>query len=339
MYKEMFSEFDKIKAPQNIVDKAVSSAISASDERIAEFKVHAKRKMSISILAACLVLTFVCTMLFADRVGVKSNVPASKPYGFVLSANAAQIEKLGLADKAVIGAYATTAVGGWAMYQNFEQYEDFSPNFFQSYGFSNFIIEGDNIESVTFKTKGEGTYFAISPAGYFVNADEETAERIKLEALRDFSYMSLENSQYTDEELKEYSDGLSFGDIYCDTFTYTNSQDGNRIDFSNKLEYVLESNHNKEEISKRLDLIWECEQELIEIRGTHTFESGEPTEEEERLYYKIDTLSQDIRKLILKGAKMEVTVNYSDGRTETKTLTPGLIYTENLGLWLTIAAE
>lgn len=340
MYNKMFSEFDKLKAPQNAVDKAVSSAIKKNNEiNDTGIMTIKKRRFYVSGLAACLVLTFVCTMIFANRLSANTDNSQTKSYGFILSANAAQVEKLGVNDRTVVGAYATTATGGWAMYQNLEQYEAFSPNFFQSYGFSNFVLEGENIESVTFKAKGEGTYFSISPAGYFVNADEEKAEEIKQTALNNYSDMSLLNSQYTADELKSYSDGLSYGDIYCDAFTYTNLQGSKRIDFSNKLEYVLESNHKDKEISEMLDDIWECEQKLIEIRSTHTFESGELTEEEEKLYNQIDVLSQDIRRLVIKDAEIEVTVTFADTTTETKILSPDLIYTEDFGLWLTLSAE
>lgn len=340
MYKKMFSEFDNIKAPQNVVDKAVNCAINKNSETIiTEIKVFNKRRLCISALAACLVLTFVCTMIFANRSPVNTDTSQAKSYGFVLSANAAQVEKLGVKDRTVIGAYAATATGGWAMYQKLEQFEAFSPNFFQSYGFSNFVLEGENIESVTFKAKGEGTYFSISPAGYFVNADEDKAEEIKQSAMKDYSDMSLLNSRYTAEELKNYSDGLSYGDIYCDAFTYTNSQGSKRIDFSNMLEYVLESNHENKQISEMLDAIWECEQKLIEIRSTHTFEGGELTEEEEKLYNQIDVLSQDIRRLVIKDAEIEVTVTFADTTTETKILIPDLICTDESGLWLTLSAE
>ncbi len=339
MHKEYFKDFDKIKAPESAVNKAVNTAFSEDiTKENYNYKTINLRKRFVPLLAACFLLVFAGTFVFglcSDFVtGNKSenNVSDDINYGFVIKANSAKSK-----DKAVIGAYSGTMTGGWAMYENFENGKGFSPNYFQSYGFSHFGIEGEGIKSVTFKTDTEGVYFAISPAGYYLNADEEsTAQKVREES-ENYYDIYLTKSQYSAKELKEYSDGLSYGDMYCDTFKYTNNSDENIISFSNKLELVIESNHNNKQVSEKLDRIWQCEQELTEIRSHHTAESGVLTEREVALYEELEILSQDIRKLVISDATMEVLVEFEDGSVQKKILKLGLEIIEGQGMWLTIS--
>ncbi len=334
MYKNMFDDFDMIKAPKSVVDKTVQKALMTNeDEIVKEFK-KANRGSVFGVLAACLALVFALTAV----VGLsQKQLPAGQEQnGFIISANAKQVELLGdKVDKSTIGAYSGELTGGWAMYPNFEKYEDTSPNFFQSFALNMFEIEGEDIVSVTFKANSEGTYFAISPAGYFQGAGEEEFSR--------YSEMSLENSQYTAEELKEYGDGLSYGKTYCDTLTFVNidakGECADTIDFSNKLEFVLESNHSDPQMSEKLDRLWECEQELLKLREDHTFEGGEITQEEEALWAEADVLSQQIRKCILNDSTIDVTVTFKDGTTENKVLKTDLVNTDDLQMWLTISEK
>ena len=341
MYKDLFKDFDKIKAPEGVVTKVVDYVVyNNENRRIPELKECNKRRRIVPLLAACLVLVFVCTLvmgLCTDFLSAKSSRRsgaggAQMNYGFIIRANSQKSD-----GDAVIGIYSGTATGGWAMYQNLEKYGDASPNFFQSYGFSMLDIEGKGIESVTFKTEAEGVYFAISPAGYYLITDEETAARMNREQSENYSEISLRNSQYTAEELVKYSDGISYGNIYCDTFKYTNDSATEKISFSNKLELVIESNHNNKEVSDKLDRVWQCEQELLEIRAHHTAESGVLTDREEELYQEIDVISQDIRRLVLSDATMEVLVEFEDGTKQNKILKLGFEIIEGQGMRLTIS--
>jgi len=340
VYKEYFKDFDKIKAPESSVNKAVNTALSKDitngndNVRTINF-----RKKFVPLLAACLLLVFagtlafgLCPDFFIGNNKSENLVSEEINYGFVIKANSAKSK-----DKAAIGAYSGTVSGGWVMFENFEKGKGFSPNYFQSYGFSHFSIEGEGIKSVTFKTDTEGVYFAISPAGYYMNTDEGTAAQKINEESENYYDIYLTKSQYTAEELKEYSDGLSYGDMYCDTFKYANVSNENIISFSNKLELVIESNHKNKKISEKLDRIWQCEQELIEIRSHHIAESGALTEREEALYEELEILSQEIRKLVLEDATMEVLVEFEDGTVQAKTLKLGLEVREEYGMWLTIS--
>ena len=343
MYKDLFSGFENVKAPESVVDKTVKAALLDNEKSKEVISVSFKRRgFATGVLAACLVLTFVCTLI----LGISSNnistvsdtLTQGKKYSFTIRAGAKLPVESDTESETVIGAYAGTLTGGWAMYPNIERYEEESPNFFQSYTLDDFTLVGEGIESVTIKSNLKGTYFAISPAGYFTSADDELAQQQVQKSLEKFSDLSLENSQYTADELKEYSDGLSFGKIYCDTFTYTNSQKNAVIDLSGKLEFVLESDRSKDNMNLMLGDIWQCEQDLLAIRADHTFEEGEISKDEEELYEKLDDISKDILKEILKDSTVELIVRFEDGTVETKTLVMGLAETEN-GLWLTISSD
>ncbi len=337
MYKNVFDDFNKINAPKWVVDKTVQKALQANkaDPMQGKTGINFKnnhRGLAIAVLAACLTLVFALTAVAGLS---KKQLPVEDVQNrFVITANAKQVELLGnKVNKSAIGAYCGELTGGWAMYQNLEKYKEFSPNFFQSFALNLFEIEGEDIVSVTFKANSPGTYFAISPAGYFQGADEE--------ALKNYSKLDLENSQYTAEELKKYGDGLSYGKTYCDTITFVNidasGECTDKIDFSNKLEFVLESNHSDPQMSEKLDRLWECEQELLKLREGYTYEGGELTDKEEALWAEADLLSQQIRKLILKDSTIDVAVTFKDGTTETKVLKTDLINTDDLQMWLTIS--
>ncbi len=340
MYDKFYKNFDKIKPSEEAVNRAVESAIKADCSKT-KTKIYnfSKRKLTLGIMAACLVLVFVATFVFSLAGGVTVGFQASGNYNFVITANASQAEALNGKDSSTIAAYAGILSGGWAMYPNFERYEDYSPNFFQSYAFTNFSIEGKGIESVTFKSNSEGTYFSVSPAGYFVNANEENAEQQVKDAMKDYSDLSLVNSQYTAQELRDYSDGLSYGNIYCDSFTYTNTHNSDVVNLSNKLEFIIESNHSNQDISEKLDRLWQCEEKITEYKAQYTFEYGEVSEEEDRLYEEIDMLSLEIRQLVLSDSTVDVTVRFTDGSVQTKSLRMGLAQADDETDWLTVTEE
>ncbi len=340
MYEKIYKKFDGIKPSVLAVEKAVVSAIKADGTKNTTkvYKFH-KRKMAISILAASLVLVFTATFIFTLVVRNPSDNFTTEDYRFIITANANQIEALGDSSNSTIAAYSGILSGGWAMYPKLEMYKDFSPNFFQSYALTNFQIEGKGIESVTFKSNAEGTYFAISPAGYFINADEDTAEQILEESMSEYSNMSLQNSQYTVSQLRDYSDGLSYGKIYCDTFTYTNTQSDDVINLSNKLEFIVESNHSDKVISEKLDAIWQCEQKIIKCKSQYSTEGGEISQEEEKLYQELDRISLEIRQLILADSTVDVIVKFTDGSVQTKCLRMGLAKAQDEAYWLTVTEE
>lgn len=347
MYKNLFDEFDNIKATESAVNKAILKAkdqINKGEndkEKLTKASAirlcRPKRKLAAGLLAAC----FAFVLVFGAYFGFASDSTISQPSskGFIITANAYDAKRVGAStDLAVIGAYTGELSGGWAMYFNLEKDKDFSPNFFQSYVFSDFTIEGQGIESVAFRTDKEGTYFALSPAGIYLNAEEDVAQKMHEDAVKSYSMISLENSQYSSEELNAHSDGLAYGNIYCDTFTFTNTDKIDKIDFSNKLEFVLESNHNNPEISQKLDRMWECEEEIKEYQSEKLFEGGALTDREEELYKELDTLAEEIRQLILKDATIEIEVSFTNGSTFVKYLDVDLVRVDNT-LWLTLSEK
>lgn len=62
-----------------------------------------------------------------------------------------------------------------------------------------------------------------------------------------------------------------------------------------------------------------------------------PSEEKlDKLYLDMSECGDELQELILKDATVDVTVNFSDGTSKTKTLRAGLVSNEN-GRWLTIS--
>lgn len=342
MYKNFFEEFDNIKASDALIEKSVAKAkgvydINETDSAIQSRPYRIKRRITAGILAACFALVLVFGAYFGFASDSTISQPSSK--GFIITANAYDAQRVGAStDSAVIGAYTGELSGGWAMYFNLEKDMDFSPNFFQSYVFSDFTIEGQGIESVTFKSYKEGTYFALSPAGIYLNADEEGTRRMYADAIKSYDGLSLHNSQYSAEELNEYSDGLAYGKLYCDTFTYTNTDKSEKLEFSNKLEFVMESNHSNPEMSEKLDRLWECEEEIKRYQSEKFFEGGALSDREEELYRELDTITEEIRRLILKDATIEIEVSFTNGSSIVKHLDVDLVRADDT-LWLTLSEK
>lgn len=331
MYKKMFENLDKVKAPDKAVDKAVACALKVSDKIVTDRKETAGsfRRPVICALAACVCLIFACTLVFGLRRNSVSVEAEEKT--FVISASAYGLDKLkDEVDDTVIGAYAGELTGGWAMYANLEKDTLDVPNFFQSYALNSLVIEGEDIETVTFKSAAKGTYFALSPHGFY-SADDTYEDEI---LLKNYSDLSLTNSNYSAEELSKYKDGLSYGEIFCDTFTYSNIKNEDVIDLSNKIEFVIESDHKDSEQACYLNKIWLYEGEILSEKLQDI-----PSEDKlDRIYLDISESGDELQEIILKDATVDVIVKFSDGTTETKTLRMGLVSNEN-GRWLTIGQK
>ncbi len=333
MFERTYKEFDNVKPSAKMVDKAVKSAIKA-DETKNTTKIYKfpKRKIITCALAACMVVVFVCTFVFGLRYNPVNKPQENTEYGFAIRANASQVSQLSdYTDGSVIGAYAGELTGGWAMYQKLEKQNDTSPTFFQSYCLNYLNIEGEGIDSITFKANAEGTYFALSPSGYY-SSSENNSEKVQNESEK-FTDLSLSNSLYTAEELCEYKDGLSFGDIYCDTFTYTNVDNDDSVNLSCKIEYVIESSHSNSQQSQLLDKIWLYEEEITKEK-----EAGILSYDKlENLYLELSDISTELQKLVLEDATIDVTVEFVDGSFHTKTLRMGLAQMDDETFWLTIS--
>ena len=272
-------------------------------------------------------MIFVCTLVFGLRKNPVSVEAEEKT--FVISASAYGLDKLKEeVDDTIIGAYAGELTGGWAMYANLEKDTLEVPNYFQSYALNSFVIEGEGIESVTFKSAAKGTYFALSPQGFY-SADGVSEEETLSE---NYLGLSLTNSNYSAEELSKYKDGLSYGEIFCDTFTYFNVENEDTINLSRKIEFVIESDYKDPAQAQCLNKIWLYEEEAV---GEKLMDI--PSEEKlDKLYLELSECGDELQELILKDATVDVTVNFSDGTTKTKTLRAGLVSNEN-GRWLTIS--
>ncbi len=332
MYKKYFEKLSDIKVPEKLVEETVmmtrdkNEAKGLSDET--RRSGHSFRYFGTAALAACLAGVFMLTVFFgADKSSWQGE---KKENSFIITANAMEAQNLGVdVSDTVIGAYAGESAGSWAMYENFEKTSEEAPAYFQSYCLNSFNIEGEGIESVTFRANAKGTYFTISPDGYYSSdtlPQTSQAER--------FTDMSLSNSAYSAEELTRHQDGLSYGEIYCDTFTYHNKDDRDFINLCNKLEFVVEGDSKYPEQAACLKKLWLYEEEIISEKA-----EGIPSGEKlGNLYLELAEASDELQELVLKDATVDVVVNFSDGSSETKTLLMGLLSGEN-GKWLTISMK
>ncbi|MCH5299552.1 MAG: hypothetical protein J1E96_07310 [Ruminococcus sp.] len=235
------------------------------------------------------------TYLIADTVAPKKN-------GFVITVNAAATTDQNN-DSSITAGYSDTAMSG-----AFMDYPDDSPYLkdgYHDYFSEYFVIEdlnfiGTNVKSVSLKSEKKGVYFHLLPMTL-------GKDYIQEKALRNFSdYDSLDNSQYTFEEFKNYADKENYYGVVCDGFTYDNSEnvDGTeQVILKNEFKtscfkIILESDHSDEEIAE-----WVKEIDALKRSDTR---------------YK--ELEKKIQKKTLDGAKISVTVTYTDDSTETKTI-------------------
>ncbi len=332
MFEKAYKDFEGLKPSEKAVDRAVQSALNALGTSEEKYSVNFfGRKKLLVAMAACLVFVFACTFV----LGLQRNTTepfAKEKYSFSINANAAQATLMGEnPDSSVIGAYSSELSGGWGMYQNLEKNSDVSPSYFQSYCMNYLNIEGRGIKSVTFKANTEGTYFAISPEGYYKTVD--TSDNIAEKEAEKYTDLSLNNSVYSSEELSQYKDGLSFGNVYCDTFTYQNADATDSINLSCKIEYVIESSHSNTETTDLLDKLWLYEEKITEEK----MEDVPSRDKLNTLYLELSDMTEELQRMVLKDATVDIIVKFADGSEQTKTLNMGLTRTEDSGLWLVVS--
>ena len=256
-----------------------------------------KKPLWLKTVAAALAVAVIgtSTYLIADTVAPKEN-------GFVITVNAASTTDKNN-DNSITAGYSDTAMSG--MFMDYPDNSAYLKDGYHDYFTEYFIIEnlnfiGTNVKSLNLKSEKKGVYFHLLP----ISLGEDYVQEKALRNFRD--YDSLENSQYTFEEFEKYADKEKYYGVVCDGFTYDNSKnvDGKeQVILKNEFEsscfkLILESDHSDKEIA-------ECVKEI----GTFKRSDKEYKELEEM-----------IQKKTLDGAKINVTVTYTDDSTETKTI-------------------
>lgn len=259
-------------------------------------KTKSKKPLWLKTVAAALAVAVIGTSayLIADNTSSSQN-------GFVITVNAAATTDQ-YNDSNITAGYSDTAMSGAFMH-----YPDKSPylkdgyrDFFTEY----FIIEelnfvGTNIKSLSLTSEKKGVYFHLRP----ITLGKDYVQK---KALRNFSnYDSLKNSQYTPEEFKKYARIDHYGKI-CDGFTYNNPENANgkeQVILKNEFEtscfmIVLESDHSDKEIAE-----W--------VKEIDTLKRSDKRYKE---------LEEKIQRKTLDGARITVTVTYTDDSTESKTI-------------------
>lgn len=182
---------------------------------------------------------------------------------------------------------------------------------FTQFKFTDFRILGDNIRSVTFETTKNFSYFGI-------NSDNENNEFTSMDTLT--------HSQYTQAEFDEHGDGI-YGK-FCDGFTFDNKQNLTEINLSNVINLIVESNWNDEEIAEWMAVVSDCFDKTTEHKIDLYYQTGgvgggEIPEEIIEVENLADEYMAKICDKLIDGAEIIITVEFSDGSSQTQTLLLG----------------
>ncbi|MBQ7504991.1 MAG: hypothetical protein IJT79_06730 [Ruminococcus sp.] len=225
---------------------------------------------------------------------------------FYINASAAEVEKGYDYKHSTIGAYSNESSA-----QTSINTDTGKTTYMLEYELTDFYISGKNVESVTMKANNKCTYFDIlKDKSLFRN------------------YAENNNTQYTDEE----RGAITLG---CDSLTFVNdnpSDDEQKIDLSGKLAYVLEGDMSKPEIAAKIKQLG---QNILK-------EQKQLTKKEEHAIYEQDTkLEAEIIKNTLKNATIDITVKFTDGKTETQTINVDYYYdsAQRDTQWITFTLE
>ena len=340
MIKNHLKAIVNLTVPQSAVDKAMSAAREARSGKVIEMKKPNKKKFTfIAAAAASLALI----------IGVGSAVlPESAKTiakGFTITANAAEFTSR-LCDDSVIGVF--DGDGGSALmldpdnnseniYESGNYYKDGFVDTFWEFNLSKLRIKGDDIESVSLSSESEGVYFGITPTSgfdydnlefskegewYFENERSFRVTEKQLNEMKQrtntkkscYTYSdTVATSQYTKAEFKKYGEGFS-GENICDGFVFTNKSGKTEINLDRDINLVCESAHSDPAIARLLNRLNEIEKQVIDAK------LARDDAELDSLYEKRSIIYARIIKETVTGAKLTLTVKFTDGSSQSKTL-------------------
>ena len=364
MDKNYFKAIDNLTPSQSALDRAIEAARAEQQSgKVIPMKTTKRKFTLLGAIAASLALIITLgAVFFPSSVPTDNNKTKREKNEnvFFITANAAELENQ-LSDKDIIGAFAGSS--GTTRLADFENknhndpldsgqyYKDGYADLFMKYDMATLSVKGDNIKSISVKSNKKGAYFGVTPVGDIVESRDDDAEityvfvngkgvamgkkgyeryeKSRKERLKRYTDAdSLDNSQYTKKELKKYSDGM-YADIFCDGFTYKNTDGKKTVDVGGDLDLVIESDHSNAKIAKLLEKLDNVDGEIIE----HKYKR----ENYDDLSSYRSEIFKKIVKETVKKATIDVTVNFTDGTSQTKTLKLGYYMDKELDwLWVTI---
>lgn len=299
---EYASYADKIKlnvTQKNILISKMQQAVSK------DTKVYQKSKYRYFTKAVAAVLSLaIIGGVFCFLGGIDRN-------SFIMTANASEI----LDTETQLASSEMTTGFNMQMFSE----SDSSPylnkygkrDIFHDFLLTDLTIKGENIESVTFEANRKSTYFNLFTDNY-----ENKFTDIK----------PLTNSQYSKEEFEKYYDGF-FGYV-CDGFTYLNTNGHNEITLGRLVGLKVESDYSDSEIASWMDTVYECFEKNEEYQSLYAPENKIDgmhyvTEEEIANYRKQTEYMDKVIDKTLNGATVDITVKFTDGSEQRKTLVLG----------------
>lgn len=216
--------------------------------------------------------------------------------------------------EAAIGGYSESAMTGFFMEsENGTLTKDGFKDYFAYYHMEGLSINGANIKSIEFASSKKGIYFVLNPTDNSADYLSDTAYIDS--ALTEYDKRgSLNNSQYSFDELREYAPYLLWP---CDSFRYnidtaSTDEEGNLLP-TNLIDIVLESDHSDPQV-----MPWV--KEIGNIETKNDIDSFKHYAE----------LEEKIQQKMLDDAELTVTVTYADNSTETQEI--DLVYAGNRSL-------
>lgn len=302
---------DKIKlsdTQKNILISQMENANSTLNETDkSEKKINTYYNIWLRVVASVLAFTVIgAAMYFLGDFGQREN-------SFMITASAAEIElgtsEIKLASGEIVTNFSMRIFSDESVEPYLNEYG--KQDLFQSFVITELTIEGENIESVTFDTNKNSTYFNIYTDNY--NNEFEDIQ-------------PLTHSQYAVEEFEKHYDG--FSGYVSDGFTCQNIYDSKEINLDNKISLMIESDYDDGEISEWMNIVSECIEKREKYQQMYAPEdkingSHFATEEEIANDEKTEEYVEKIVQKTLDGATIDITVKFTDGTKQTKTLVLG----------------
>ena len=353
MNKEFYGVFDQVKAPDPAVEKAIEAAASVDPSaQIIEMKSNRRRKRWISVTAAVLVVAVILGITLIPRSGN----PDTKGSRFTITANAAAV-----GDK-----YGSNTVGvfrGSSPFSMDEISDDKTGEYYMAFMVDYLHIEGEDIASVSMRTDVKEFLFVIDPSPPMDDgadlsglaagddwektliADEDKFARAREKEKSKYTDLSMIDSDKTEDELRTEFNGA----ICCNSFTYQNTDRYDTIKFDGYMMMWMKLTKSDDEMTKLLEesdaISKERDKERYklyqDVAEDFTDEKWDALQKAEKEFnQRAAKLTEKILRHVFKDGVITVEVTFTDGTTESKTLTLGAaIMEDEIGTPLLIISE
>lgn len=182
---------------------------------------------------------------------------------------------------------------------------------FTEFKFNDLVISGENIESISFETSKNFSYFHV----YSDNIDNEFSD-----------IDELTHSQYSISEFEEYYE--AYTGYMCDRFTFINRNSKNEIRLNDIVYFMTESDWSDEEIAEWMNIVCDCfdkhsEYKMDLYNKTGGVGGGVIPDEQVKIEELADKYISKINKKLIEDAEIDITVKFTDGTIQSKTLLLG----------------